>query len=51
MKESALGPENASLVPLLRAYATLLRKTQEYALAEKAEVRAMGIQVRNTLRP
>ncbi len=49
IQENTLGPESLRLVPVLESYATVLRHMQEYAAAEKAEVRALGIQVRNAV--
>jgi len=38
-------------VSIVEAYAGVLRKVNDYAGAEKASVRALGIQVRNSLHP
>jgi tetratricopeptide (TPR) repeat protein len=51
LHESALGPNSPRLVADLEAYSSLLRKVNDYAEAEKASVRALGIQVRNSLHP
>ncbi len=51
VRQEAQGDNSPLLIPLLRAYANLSRKNQDYAAAEKAEVRALGIEVRNSLRP
>jgi tetratricopeptide (TPR) repeat protein len=50
IQETTLGPNSPRLIPVLEAYAAALRQSQDYASAEKAEVRAMGIHVRETLR-
>ena len=49
--EAALGPTSPRLIDDLEAYAGVLRKVNDYAGAEKATVRALGIQVRNSLHP
>jgi hypothetical protein len=46
-----MGPQNQELIPKLEAYAQTLRKLDDYAEAEKAETRALGIRVRNALHP
>jgi tetratricopeptide (TPR) repeat protein len=50
-KEERLGANHPQLIADLNAYAHVMRSLQEYAAAEKAEVRALGIQVRNSLHP
>jgi tetratricopeptide (TPR) repeat protein len=49
--EAALGPNCPPLIADLEAYAVVLRKVNDYAGAENASVRALGIQVRNSLHP
>jgi tetratricopeptide (TPR) repeat protein len=49
--EAALGPNCPPLIADLEAYAGVLRRVNDYAGAEKASVRALGIQVRNSLHP
>jgi tetratricopeptide (TPR) repeat protein len=49
--EAALGPNCPPLIADLEAYAAVLRRVDDYAGAEKASVRALGIQVRNSLHP
>jgi len=39
------------LIADLDAYARVLRRANDYAGAEQAAVRALGIQVRNSLHP
>ncbi len=52
IRESSTGRRiTRGLVADLGAYARLMRKMQDYAEAEKADVRALGIQVRNSLHP
>jgi hypothetical protein len=49
--EAALGPNSPRLIADLEAYSAVLRRVNDYAGAEKASVRALGIQVRNSLHP
>ena len=49
LREARLGPNSPKLIRLLHLYADALRKMQNYASAEKAEVRALGIEVRSAL--
>jgi tetratricopeptide (TPR) repeat protein len=48
--ESSQGPDGLSLSAWLREYAQLLRRTDRFAEAEQADVRALGIEVRNAIR-
>jgi tetratricopeptide (TPR) repeat protein len=50
IQEAALGAESTRLIPVLESYANVLRHMKEFAQAEKADVRALGIRVRATLR-
>jgi tetratricopeptide (TPR) repeat protein len=49
--EASSNSQNPMLANWLQEYASVLRKDRQFALAEQAETRALGIQVRNTLRP
>ena len=49
--ETVLGSNSPRLIADLDAYAAVLRRMNDYAGAEKATVRALGIQVRNSLHP
>ena len=46
----ATAPQNSQLAAPLENYAKVLRKTEDYAEAELAETRALGIRVRSSLR-
>jgi hypothetical protein len=50
LRERALGAEHLKLAETLEHYAGVLRKLQEYAEAEKVEIRATGIRVRKAVR-
>jgi hypothetical protein len=43
------GPENPQLIPIYRAYASVLKAEQAYSEAEDVETRATRIQVRTAL--
>jgi tetratricopeptide (TPR) repeat protein len=47
--EPLAGRNSARLLSALDSYIAVLRKLQNYAEAEKLEVRATGIRVKNTL--
>jgi tetratricopeptide (TPR) repeat protein len=49
--ETALGKDHPDLIPALEYYAALMRSVDEAAEANKAETRALGIRVRQSLRP
>ncbi|HXI42321.1 MAG TPA: tetratricopeptide repeat protein, partial [Bryobacteraceae bacterium] len=49
LRERAVGSEHLKLAEALEHYAGVLRKLEEYAEAEKAEVRATGIRVRKAV--
>ena len=49
--EKTMGPQNPQLIAKLEVYADVLRKLDDYAGAEQAETRALGIRVRSTLHP
>jgi hypothetical protein len=51
IREAVFGSNSKWLITGLEAYSRLMRKMQDYAEAEKADVRALGIQVRNSLHP
>ena len=51
IRQTLLGANTPRLVADLQVYAEVKRRLREYASAEAAEVRALGIQVRNTLHP
>jgi tetratricopeptide (TPR) repeat protein len=51
LREQIFGAHSPLLAADLEAYAVVLRRMQDFAGAEKASVRALGIQVRNTLHP
>ena len=48
--ERVMGSDNARLAGRLEIYAALLRKSENYAEAEKVQVRATGIRVKTALR-
>lgn len=48
--EAAAGPDAPMLSSWLHEYAMLLKTEQHFAEAEEAEVRALGIEVRNTIK-
>ena len=45
----AAGESSSELMLCLREYAYLCRKEEHFSEAERAEVQALGIQVRNTV--
>jgi tetratricopeptide (TPR) repeat protein len=47
--DATSGPLNPQLATPLENYARVLRKTEDFAEAEQAETRALGIRVRNSL--
>ena len=48
--ELSAGPDSPRLSAILRSYAGTLRAKQQFGEAEQAEVRALGIQVRNAVK-
>jgi len=50
MRDRTLGGDNPKFAESLENYATALRETEDYAEAEKVEVRATRIRVRTALR-
>ncbi len=49
LREKAFGPDHPQLAKTLANYAAVLRKIEDYAEAEKVQVRATGIRVRMAL--
>ncbi|MBV9500748.1 MAG: tetratricopeptide repeat protein [Acidobacteriaceae bacterium] len=49
--EASSNAQNPVLSTWLQEYAVVLRTDKQFALAEQAETRALGIQVKNTVRP
>jgi hypothetical protein len=45
-----MGPDDPRWVPFLQGYSAVLRALEQYAEAEKIQVRATRILVRNSLR-
>jgi tetratricopeptide (TPR) repeat protein len=50
LRERVLGADHSKLAEALENYAVVMRKLEEYAEAEKAQVRATRIRVRTALR-
>ncbi|MDL1951005.1 tetratricopeptide repeat protein, partial [Acidobacteria bacterium ACD] len=48
--EKAWGPDDSRLAPKLERYSALMRTMEEFAEAERAQVRLVAIQVRKALR-